>query len=335
MNYAEKETERQLKKLEARIAEEYKKAAEASDAMAQAYFHKLRGRWLKEYEAFQNGVYTPEEFTRWYIAQVGRGKRWEQLRDDLAKQMTRTNEIAAAFINDSTPGIYSLNHDYTAYEISRKLQGSSFTLYNQMTAKRLLMGENHINFRVLNVDKERDYKWNTKQIQSALISGILRGQNIDQIAFEFYRVMGRNEAAAYRNARTAYTSAQNGGRLESMQRASDMGIKMQKEWISRHDARTRDSHGSMDGERVDVNEDFSNGLNAPGDPKGVPAEVYNCRCGMRTLISGINDSRRLTFEDWKKQLEGYYVPTETEAERVKSMYEKMQRKTLQKKKGKV
>jgi len=42
----------------------------------------------------------------------------------------------------------------------------------------------------------------------------------------------------------------------------------------------RTSHAAMDGETVGINELFSNGMNAPGDPAGGADEVAGCTCGL-------------------------------------------------------
>ncbi len=45
-------------------------------------------------------------------------------------------------------------------------------------------------------------------------------------------------------------------------------------------ANPRASHAAMDGETVGVDELFSNGMNAPGDPSGGADEVAGCNCGI-------------------------------------------------------
>lgn len=57
-------------------------------------------------------------------------------------------------------------------------------------------------------------------------------------------------------------------------------FEMQKEWIAIEDKRTRrsHSHNGVDGERVDIDQPYSNGLMFPGDPQGDISEIANCRC---------------------------------------------------------
>ena len=125
------------------------------------------------------------------------------------------------------------------------------------------------------------------------------------MADEFQSITNMNRVSVIRNARTASTGAMNGGRQASYKRASEMGIKMQKEWIAQFDERTRDSHRNLDGQRVDWDKKFSNGLEFPGDSSGTPAEVYNCRCGMRAVLPKVNDKSRQTYREWEQGKNAY------------------------------
>lgn len=63
-------------------------------------------------------------------------------------------------------------------------------------------------------------------------------------------------------------------------RAKEKGATIVKQWDSTLDSRTRESHQKLDGEIVNVNEKFSNGLMYPGDSNGSAGEVVNCRCAL-------------------------------------------------------
>ena len=56
------------------------------------------------------------------------------------------------------------------------------------------------------------------------------------------------------------------------------GANVVKQWDSTLDSRTRESHQKLDGEIVEVDKKFSNGLMFPGDSNGTAGEVINCRC---------------------------------------------------------
>ena len=319
MGYADEKTEEVLIKLEKEIASQYRDAYKGVQKKTAEYLARFQERDEKMREALKNGNYptlegasagmTPEEhYKQWRLAQVGRGKRWERLRDDLAKRITETNTMAAAIINDKTPGIYSLNHNFTAYQIEKQVgKGIAFNIYDEQTVKGLLKGENHSEFRVLHVNRKRDYNWNKQKIQAALTSGILQGQSIPQLTDSFLTVMGSNKNSAIRNARTAVTSAQNAGVVEACKRAQEMGIKVQMQWRSAHDGRVRDSHAHLDGVRINVGEIFPNGCRYPGDPQGRPAEVYNCRCTLLKILPKYNGKTiesKNTAADYRAWMEG-------------------------------
>lgn len=76
-------------------------------------------------------------------------------------------------------------------------------------------------------------------------------------------------------ARTETVGAMNEGELLA---AKLSGVVHSKEWLTQRDAKVRESHAAIDGERVDIGAAFSNGLQHPGDPSGPPEDVINCRC---------------------------------------------------------
>lgn len=305
--YSDDETERRLKALEAELTREYRYASAEMAETWEKYIngwdeykdgkdihHKsLAERYAEEYQAYLNGDYTKAEFDLWYKTQIKRGEGYEAMAEMLADRAVNSNLIAEALINDTTPGIYSLNYNYEAYRIS-EAYGIDFHLHDEQTLKELFMGGNHIEFKTVKLDPIRDYAWNSDQINKALLAGILQGKSIDELADAYMSVMERNRNAAIRNARTSVTSAQNAGRIESYNRAQEMGIELEKEWMATLDNRTRDTHKRMDGERVANKARFSNKLLYPGDPRGEPKEVYNCRCTMRAVLPGKNDKTKLS-----------------------------------------
>lgn len=136
------------------------------------------------------------------------------------------------------------------------------------------------------VNETKDEDWNIKQLNSKLLQGILNGDPVQKIADSFLTVVGNNKASAERNARTMVTGAENKGRLDSYENLAGQGVVQKKVWIATPDDRTRESHFEIDGEEVDIDQAFSNGLMFPGDQSGDPSEWWNCRCSMRDHIVG-------------------------------------------------
>ena len=81
--------------------------------------------------------YTEQDYKQWRLAQIGRGKRFKALRDRLAERMTGANEVAAAYMNDATPGIYSLNRNFAAYTIEQQVGADvGFDLWDERTDRK-------------------------------------------------------------------------------------------------------------------------------------------------------------------------------------------------------
>ena len=281
------------------------------DGTIKVIHHKgLAERYAEEEEAYERGEYTYEEFKAWVEAQVGRGERWKACRDDMTNRLVSADKEAAEIINKKTPEIFCTNYNYSAYTIEKAFEGHpnglnvSFNLIDKHTAQRLMSGPQKM-LPKKKVSVPKDKQWNMKKIQGALLQGILQGDDINKIAKRFEQVAHMDEVSAIRNARTTVTGAQNAGRIASFQDAEEMGIKLEMEWISTFDDRTRESHVHLNGVRVPNGEKWPNGLRWPGDPLGSPEEVYNCRCTVRAILPDINDEARTgnTVESYNEWVE--------------------------------
>ena len=287
-------TDEELKQLEKRIAQVYREARDSLDETVREYFESFRKRdeeMKKIIGTVQNGkIWTEEDYKQWRLNQIGRGKRFEALRDQMAERMTRANEIAMSYVNNTMPSVYAMNHNYAAYTIEQVAGNIGFTLMDESTVRRLLVEEPDLMPyypKQKAVKRGIDLKWGKQQITKSVTQGILQGKSVGKIATDLQaRVSEMNRASAVRAARTAITSAQNGGRMDSYKAASDMGIKVRKRWVATKDGRTRHAHQKLDGQTVDWDKPFNSELGKirfPGDPRAKPALTYNCRCTLRTV----------------------------------------------------
>ena len=303
---AHRKTDVELEKLERRISSVYDKARKDLDQTVTEYFEKFRERdeqMKKEIGKTHNGkVWTEKDYKQWRANQIARGKRFEALRDKMAERYTHANEIAISYINDKTPGIYSLNRNYSAYTIDKITGGGitlagdgetlnvDFILFDERTVRRLITENPDIMPYyppARAVQRGIDLLYGKQQITKAVTSGALRGLGVGQIADELQaHIQTMNRTSALRAARTGVPEAQNAGRMDSYHQAEGMGIRLKKQWIATLDGRTRHSHRQLDGEIQPNDKAFSNGCMYPGDHRGKPAEVYNCRC---TLVAELLD----------------------------------------------
>lgn len=291
-------TDKELAKLERRIAKLYREAGEELQTTIDAYFEQFKKR-DEEMKALigtvQNGKeWTEADYKQWRLNQIGRGERYQAMRDRVAHRATDANAVAVSYTNDATPGIYSLNRNYSAYTIEQVAGNVGFDLWDEQTVKRLMVEQPDLMpyyppKRALK--RGIDLAYGKKQITASVTSSILQGKSIKHMADDLQkRIITMSRDSAIRTARTAVTGAQNAGRMDSYAAAEKMGIKLKKCWLATMDARTRHSHAMLDGEQVAQDKKFSNGCRFPGDPQGPPWEIYNCRCTVIADVGGVDTS---------------------------------------------
>ena len=291
-------TEKELAKLERRIASVYGEAAKELQETVDNYFRQFEKRDAEMKELIGTVVngkeWTERDYKQWRLNQIGRGERFKALQKRVAERYTEANQTAVSYVNDATPGIYALNRNYAAYTIESVAGDVGFDLWDEQTVKRLIKDEPDLMpyypaKRALN--RGIDLAYGKRQISACVTSSILQGKSIKGMADDLQtRIPAMNRTSAIRTARTAVTGAQNAGRIDSYTAAKKMGIKLKKEWLATLDGRTRHSHAMLDGEQVDNEKKFSNGCMFPGDPNGPAAEVYNCRCTLIAAVDGVDTS---------------------------------------------
>lgn len=293
MSYTpDKWTDKELEALERRISRVYAEAEKELQQQVNEYFEKFKLRDKEMQTLVDAGEVSKAEYQQWRMTQIGRGQRFEALRDKVAERYTKANEVTNAYVNDATPGIYSLNRNYEAYTIEKAVGSCDFTLWDESTVQRLIVEEPDIMpyyppDRALK--RGIDLAYGKDQITKRVTSGVIRGLAPSKIATELMDgITTMNRESAIRAARTGVTTAQNAGRMDSYVAAEKMGIKIKKRWMCTKDARTRLDHGMADGQTRPADEPFNVGgykmmfpgdksMNAPGH------EIYNCRCSMRSV----------------------------------------------------
>ena len=304
------QTDKELAKLEKRIAKIYKEAADDLQKTIDDYFAKFAKRDAKQKARLDAGEITEQEYKQWRLAQMGRGERFKALQRRVAERYTEANETAVRYVNDATPGIYSLNRNYSAYTIEKVAGNVGFDLWDEQTVRRLIIDNPEVMPYYPHEKALRrgiDLAYGKKQISASVTSSILQGKSIPGIAKDLQtRMPEMNKSSAIRTARTAVTGAQNAGRMDSYVAAEKMGIKVRKEWLATIDGRTRHSHAMLDGKVVDKDKKFENGCMFPGDPNGPAEEVYNCFVG-ETKVASDSDVVR----SYKHKYDGKIISIKT------------------------
>lgn len=294
--------DKELLRLERSLSKEYATAKKEMKAKYNKFMQRVADKDKEKRALLTAGAITKSDYDEWRANQTYRAKWFKDMIQTLAKDQTAVNKRAAAIINGATSGVYAEQFNYGTYMVEKAAKvDTAFTLYDKGAVRNL-------NAKA-EIKITKDIAWNNRKINSALMQGILQGESIPDIANRLARIPDMNAGAAVRNARTLMTSAENEGRLDSFERAADMGIKLKKTWIATLDDSVRASHAELDGETVELDEPFSNGLMYPADPSGDdPAEIYNCRCTMIVQIagferditdSGLRPAQIGSYDEWK------------------------------------
>ena len=312
-------TDQIIAETERRLATEYHQAAKEVEEKLNDYLRRYRKKdetWRKWVE---EGKKTKEEYEQWRKGQLAVGKRWRDMKNQLAKDLRNTDRIAKAIINGETPRIYAINHAYGTFQIESSGHiDTSYTLYNREAMERIIR-ENpemlpppgpRMERRIAEGRAER---WTRQKLQSDMMQGILQGDSIPELA---KRISGnterRNMADAVRYARTMATGAQNAGRYDSYRRAKDMGIDLVIEWAATLDGRTRHAHREMHGQRTTIDEPFytPDGFTIlyPGQGgEDIPQrEIWNCFVGDTNVTT---DSE--IIRSYKHEYTGELITVET------------------------
>ena len=316
LDYGSRMTDRALMRTEARMRAVYRRAKEDIDETLKA-FEKRHTAADRRYRAMMKmGAISEAEYASWLRGQVFIGQRWKERKEAIEQVLYNADKTALQIINNDRVEAFTANANYMGYTLETgERMNINFALYDENTVKRLLR-DNPQMLPKSKVKKSKAFPWYNRLVNNAVTQGIIAGDSIDKIAKRIGEFTGeRAQSAMMRNARTAFTAAQNAGRIEGMHQAQRLGVNVQKRWMSTLDARTRDAHQDLDGQIQEVDKPFKSELGDimyPGDPTAKPGNIYNCRCTLGYAYPDyqMNIQRRdnetgkiigdMTYREWEK-----------------------------------
>ncbi|MBR0340733.1 MAG: hypothetical protein IJH64_00505 [Oscillospiraceae bacterium] len=302
------ETEEILAEIIAEIESVYGQAYEELYEKAQEYLAWFVSEDEAKREEWLGGTLSEQEYKNWRQNKLLTGRHWYAMTETITNNLANKNSIAYSIINDYIPEVYAINGNWATYQIEKQTQiNTSFELFDEQTIERLIREKPDL-LPKASVNIPLDVRWNKQNLVSAVMQSIIQGESVDGLASRLAAVSDMNQSSAIRNAKTIVTSAQNGGRQASYERAETLGIKGEKVWLATLDFHTRSSHRKLDGSRIGIHEKFANGLMFPGDPAGAPAEVYNCRCRVIEVFKDQDFSKfernsrlgAMSYDEWKE-----------------------------------
>ena len=280
-------TDQKLEEMEKRLSAIYSRAEKEIQKTADEYFSRFAKQDEAKRKLLEQGKITEDEYKKWRKGKVMYGKRFTEMKEQCAKQLLNVNQTALAYVNGELPEVYAINYNALAGSVDG-VGGYSFTLVDADTVRNLAVTDTSL-LPYKEIDPAKDIPWNMKKINAETLQGILQGESMDKIAKRLRNVQEMNKTQAIRSARTIVTGAENKGRQDSYKRAEEDGIIMKRRWIATNDSRTRHWHAELGGVEVDIDEPWVNEFGEimyPGDPSADPANTYNCRCSMRSVVKG-------------------------------------------------
>ena len=322
-NPADKYAKKTFGQLESQMSKQYREAYKDVSKKLQDFTRRHKAKDKQMQRDLKKGKITQEQYASWLRGQVFIGQQWQDTKASLDLSIKNVMTETAHLTHQKSIDVFVDNANYTAYQIEKDhgfTGGVNFQIYDRKTVSRLMLEDPELLPRGRDIDGNKLSAWNTKVIANCVTQSILQGESIDELSKRIARdtcIDAGRSSLLY--ARTAMTGAQNAGRVERMKEAEEMGIKVQKQWMSTLDSRTRDSHRDMDGEIADTDEEFSNGLEYPGDPSGDPREVYNCRCTLIYHYPEYSDYSNMERTAYYEEGDPEYDPDHRNYETVKGM----------------
>lgn len=239
------------------------------DTLTVAYKDSLKTIRAEISDAYMNysedGVLKPEVMARY--------NRLEKLEKTINEELAHLNRGRPQQLDAYLKEVYEANFTETGGAINTLTQSAiNFDLINQdAVVKAITRPMNKIALQS-NAEAVR------LNIKRAITQGVVQGQSIKDMAKNVQNALETNLNNAVRIARTETAGVMGNARQDAFTLAQENGLEFKKKWISASDSRTRDTHLAMNGEIVDNDKPFSNGLMYPADQSGPASEVINCRC---------------------------------------------------------
>lgn len=255
---ASRETDRLLRELQKELNDLYDMTDKEIDEAIEQYLNMI---YLDDYKATQK-------------------KRLEHAKDNgldliisiFVYKMLSANNNAVNSINNVMLNVSEINYNHIRDKIiSKKNIDIGLKLSEYIAGK----------YSQRAYDRAVNSKYLTREVNKAIQKSIKLGNNVKGIARDIRKVSNRSRNSAKTTARTETTRIRSASRLDAIREANKQGITVKKIW--RHSpagkvGNPRHWHIDMDGETIDWNEVFSNGLKYPGEVGAPAEEVINCGC---------------------------------------------------------
>ena len=312
MDYGERYADKKISAVNRELRKTYRTAqAELKKKLAD-FEKRFSAKNKQKKQELDEGKISKQDYKDWLTGQVFIRSQFESSIRQVNAVMLDCNRQALNIMNNARFDVFAENYNYNAWKAERSI-AVSFNVYSAESVARLMIDEPQL-LPKWKIDEKKDYIWNYNRVNNIVRQGIIQGEGVPEITDRLCsELSSTNESKMRMFSRTAINSAQNAGRQKQMEDAAEMGIEVKKRWIATRDSRTRDAHRDLDGEEVPFDHPFKNEYGEimfPGDPTAKAANVFNCRCSMRTIYPKYEDYSRkwgegdtvegVPYEEWKQ-----------------------------------
>lgn len=203
---------------------------------------------------------------------------------------------------------YKLSYEYMAYALEKETQ--AYLNYSELKPDQIQASiDNPVSGLTLDDTLQKNRAQIIYEVKRMVTQAIYNGYSYGKTANLLKDVFQNDYKKAVRVARTEVHRVVEKGKYDSALKAQDEGVIETKTWKSMRDERVRSSHVRLDGQTVNVEEDFDLGDGLRGEAPGNTGYSHmdiNCRCYLKYTVVDVKkpkhpDLEKMQFEEWRKK----------------------------------
>ncbi|WP_426353679.1 phage minor head protein [Exiguobacterium sp. R-39] len=221
-------------------------------------------------------------------------RKMQRIQQQAVAQANRLGQFNREAIQQLMDDSYGLSYSWMSFGIERAIDKTLEKATPRTPELLALTRKNQVEKLRLTASLEKSREKITAGIQAAISTGLMQGQNYQQIAKEIETVFTMDYNRASMIAETEVHRIREQGTFDSAQNASTQGIEMVKFWVNMGDEKVRKTrkanHRVLHGQKRALYQPFDLGNDVkammPGN-SGTPYNDIRCRCIARYEVAGI------------------------------------------------
>ncbi len=139
LDRGQEETDLLIARIEEDVKKHYELAQAEINVKVNDYWKRFKTKDKIKQAQVKAGEITENEYNQWRVNQMLLGKRWEDMRDVIAKDLTNAQQIAESIAKGYIPEAYAIGANFGAYQIESGCSlDTSWILYDRTTVGRMI-----------------------------------------------------------------------------------------------------------------------------------------------------------------------------------------------------